>query len=31
MKTSGKSGPLAFKIVDPAAEEGFPFVFVSVM
>jgi len=28
---SDKSRPLAFTILDPAAEEGLPFVFVSVM
>jgi len=31
LKTSDKSGLLAFTILDPAAEEGLPFVFVSVM
>ena len=30
-KTSDKSGPLTFTILDPAAEEGLTFVFVSVM
>jgi hypothetical protein len=29
--TSVKSEPPAFTILDPAAEEGFTFVFVSVM
>jgi hypothetical protein len=31
LKTSDKSGPLTFAILDPAAEEELTFVFVIVM